>query len=132
YMVRIKNPDGSLEEFGQVIESYTDENDPNIAHIKVKTDEGEYWTTVDKTTGEIGEGTITVNADTSAAQASTVTLFDRIDAGLRAFQSKMDSMGFGGFTSGLVNAFIAVNGAIGATIGYVSDLWDYFKRLQQG
>ncbi|HWV23264.1 MAG TPA: hypothetical protein VNZ58_03665 [Thermomicrobiales bacterium] len=68
YAVMHVNDDGSISQIGEVIDSYTDPNDPNIAHILIKGDDGEYWTTIDKTTGEIGDATIKVTADTEEAQ----------------------------------------------------------------
>lgn len=88
YMVRIKNPDGSLEAFGQVVESYTDPDDPNIAHIKVQGEDGEYWTTVNKTTGEVGEGYIKVEGDPSP-------LHERINAALEVLRGSFESAGIG-------------------------------------
>lgn len=112
YMVRIKNDDGSLEEFGQVIESYTDESDPNIAHILVKTDEGEYWTTVDKTTGVIGDGTIMVDADVTEARNG----FQRLRDGLTALKDAAEAadMPFlASMASGAIKAISGVEKLVG-------------------
>lgn len=75
--------DGSVTEFGEIIESYTDESDPNIAHVKIKGDDGEYWTTIDKTTGELGDGTITVTAETTEARSG----INRLRDGLKALEN---------------------------------------------
>lgn len=74
YMVLKANADtGELEAFGEIVESYTDEE--KVTHIKVQTDDGEYWTTIDLLTGEIGEtATISTAADTSGAEADIAGL----------------------------------------------------------
>lgn len=64
YAVMSVAEDGTLTEIGEVIESYTDPENPNIAHIKIQPEgDGEaFWTTVDLTTGKIESVDIEVKA----------------------------------------------------------------------
>ena len=74
YAVMSVSEDGTLTEFGTVIDSYTDPEDPNIAHIQIQPEgDGEaFWTTVDLTTGKIDSVDIEVKASGAEESAGAI------------------------------------------------------------
>lgn len=107
YMVlRADAETGELEDFGRIVESYTDEE--QVTHIRVETDDGSFWTTIDLLTGDIGEtATIDVVADVSGVETELITL---ADGTVIRVPVEVDTEGWENYTSEQLRDMIAPEG----------------------
>jgi TP901 family phage tail tape measure protein len=109
--------DGTYKRVGEIVDSVANA-DGTTAEVLIKTDDGEYWATVDLVTGEIvGESTVTVTAETEDARSNIERLNDGVKAftdGLRAINGDNTPAWIVSLAAGIDGAMASVNRGVEA------------------
>lgn len=100
--------DGTYKRVGEIVDSVANA-DGKTAEVLIKTEDGEYWATVDLMTGEIvGESTIEVTAETEDARGK----MERLNDGVKAFTTSLRQINGDNTPAWIVNLASAIDGAM--------------------